>query len=102
MPEEIMGNRLTSEKIQVLGNLDEVAIKFSPFEGFTEFSKKIESELRRRYGTDGLEPDLEGNKTRYEGEKRRCWSHDCGSTYCNGLGDTYYVSGEELQEIAGN
>ena len=102
MPKEIIGNRLTSEKIKILGNSDEIAIKFSPFEGYTEIGKKIESELRRRYGTDGIEPDLDGNKMRYEGEKRRSWSHDCGSTYCNGLGDTYYVSGKELQEIAGN
>ena len=102
MPKKISGNKLTSKEVQLLKKSDEIIITFSPFEKSTGYSERVESELRRRYGTDGMEPDYGGNRFRYEGDKIRCRSHDCGDTSCRGLGETYYVSGEELQEIAKN
>lgn len=99
MPAEILGNDLTLEKVKYLENLSDIIIKFSPRKQ-TDFSKKIEIELRRRYGTEGLEPDYDGNRFRREENKLRCMSHDCGDPDCKGLGETYYVSGKELQKFA--
>jgi hypothetical protein len=102
MSKKVSGNMLTHEDIRFLVKINELMIKFSPFKDHTDFGKKIEKELRRRFGTNGLEPDLGGNKFRVENGKIRCITHDCGNTFCSGLGDTFYVSGEELQEIAKN
>jgi hypothetical protein len=102
MNRKILGNTLTPEKIRLLVNIDNIIIKFSPFKESTDFSKIIENKLRKKFGTNGLEPDYGGNKFRFEGNKLRCRSHDCGDTLCQGLGETYHVSGEELQKIANN
>ncbi|MFH1473984.1 MAG: hypothetical protein ABIE55_03755 [Candidatus Aenigmatarchaeota archaeon] len=102
MFQKISGNVLTPEKIKILLKLNNIMIKFSPFEDHTEFGRKIEGELKKRFGTHGLEYDSESNKFRVEEGKIRCITHDCGSTCCSGLGDIFYVSGEELQEIAKN
>jgi len=91
MPAEIIGNTLTPKVLISLEKLYEVAIKFTP-EKMTELGKKIESELNGRYGTKGLESDYGGNRFRFEAEKLRCRSHDCGNTYCEGLEEIYYVS----------
>lgn len=99
MPAEILGNDLTPKKIEYLPK-SEIIIKFTPFIKQNKFSKKIEKELRRRYGPEGKEPDYSGNRLRFEGNKLRCMSHDCGDPSCEGLGDIYYVSGKEILEIA--
>ena len=102
MTKKISGNLLNPEDIRFLVNLNEIMIKFSPFEDHTPFGRKIENTLKKKFGTNGVEPDLGGNKFRLENGKIRCITHDCGNTCCSGLGDIFYVSGEELREIAKN
>jgi hypothetical protein len=102
MSKKVLGNLLTLEDVRFLVKLNEIMIKFSPFENHTVLGKRIEEKLKKRFGTNGMEPDLGGNKFRLENGKIRCMTHDCGNTCCSGLGDIFYVTGEELQEIAKN
>lgn len=95
----VIGNNLNLTVVEVLKDREKISIRFE-LGKMTDLAKRVESKLRAVYGTEGLPTDYDGNRIRYEGRELRCESHDCSNEYCKGLGETYYVSGKELQKFA--